>query len=77
MSRPCGAVKIAINGGKGAVLIPPLEMQHDPNFAPGEGGAGELPALALLQALGLALGLLAPAPLVLLAVRQVSASHHL
>ena len=45
-------------------------------LAPGEGRAGVLPAHALVRALALA-GLLAPAPLVLLAVGLVPAPHHL
>ena len=51
-------------------------MQHHPHLAPGEGGAGVLPAPALVQALALA-GLLTQAPLVLLTVGLVSAPHHL
>ena len=74
VSGPCGAVKVAINSEEGAVLLPPLQVQHHPHLAPGEGGAGVLPAPALLQALALA-GLLAF--LVLLAVGLVPAPHHL
>ena len=76
MSGPCGAVQVTVYGGEGAVLLPPLQVQHHPHLAPGEGGAGVLPAPALVQALALA-GLLAPAPLVLLAVGLVPAPHHL
>ena len=76
MSGPGGAVQVNVNGYKGAVLLPPLQVQHHPHLAPGEGGAGVLPAPALVQALALA-GLLAPAPLVLLAVGLVPAPHHL
>ena len=73
---PCGAVQVAVYGKEGAVLLPPLQVQHHPHLAPGEGGAGVLPAPALVQALAL-VGLLAPAPLVLLAVGLVPAPHHL
>ena len=76
MCRPGGAVQVNVNGDDGAVLLPPLQVQHHPHLAPGEGGAGVLPAPALVQALALA-GLLAPAPLVLLAVGLVPAPHHL
>ena len=76
MSGPCGAVKVTIDGEEGAVLLPPLQVQHHPHLAPGEGGAGVLPAPALVQALALA-GLLTHAPLVLLAVGLVPAPHHL
>ena len=76
MSGPCGAVEIAVHGEEGAVLLPPLQVQHHPHLAPGEGGAGVLLAPALIQTLTLA-GLLTPAPLVLLAVGLVPAPHHL
>merc|ERR1719507_2831846 len=76
VSRPCGAVEVNVDGEEGAVLVPPLQVQHHPHLAPGEGGAGVLLAPALIQALALA-GLLAPAPLVLLAVGLVPAPHHL
>ena len=36
---------------EGAVLLPPLHVQHHPHLAPGEGGAGVLSAPALAQAL--------------------------
>ena len=35
------------HGEEGAVLLPPLQVQHRPHLAPGEGGAGVLPAPAL------------------------------
>ena len=53
VSGPCGAVQVAVYGGEGAVLLPPLQVQHHPHLAPGEGGAGVLPAPALVQALAL------------------------
>ena len=76
MCRPGGAVQVNVDGDDGAVLLPPLQVQHHPHLAPGEGRAGVLPAPALVQALALA-GLLTHAPLVLLAVGLVPAPHHL
>ena len=76
VSWPCGAVQVNVDGEEGAVLLPPLQVQHHPHLAPGEGGAGVLLASTLFKALTLA-GLLAPAPLVLLAVGLVPAPHHL
>ena len=67
VSGPCGAVEITINAEGGAILVCPLQVQHHPHLAPCEGRAGVLLASALVQALAL-VGLLAPAPLVVLAV---------
>merc|ERR1712016_369859 len=76
MSGPGRAVQINVDGYIGTVLLPPLQVQHHPHLAPGEGGAGVLPAPALVQALAVA-GLLTHAPLVLLAIGLVPAPHHL
>ena len=73
---PRGTVEVAVDRPNCAVLFLPLQVQHHPHLAPGEGGAGVLFATTLVQAFTFA-GLLASTPLVMLAVGLVSAPHHL